>query len=484
MKNLRIMAWLIFGLAIGALTMSAAAQTTTSPVDTAPAPAFGQNSPILSPENPPVTGLDEPALDLRTSSRSFIAPAFQVSESADTNGRNQLGGGGGLDSVTRVLGAFDLQKFWPKSDLFAEYLGGGAFYADPYDAEQLHSAGVEAVTRWRTGQATIRDSFSYLPDGSFQIGFGGLPGIGLANGGGASFGAGGGIPGTHFFGSGDLGAGATNIPRLANTGILDMVQAISPVSAFTVAGGFSDAHFFDSTTEFLNGKNIPVLVNSDELTIEGGYSHLINRHDQIGLVYAFQLFQFPASTGGQIYIDVVNVRYSHNISNRLSFLAGVGPQYTDLQIGGYFKHWSVSGRAQLRYKIQHGSLTLSYEKFTSSGSGLFGGANVQEARVSYTRPVGRTWEVYADLGYSHNTQIEPNPAINATGFDNGSAGVILRKHLNRSFDFFATYRFGELALETSTNAGSCIPGSGCGRLSQRQVGAIGMEWHPKPTRIE
>src|ERR1039457_106775 len=162
MKNIEIMALLVLGL-----SLNLAAQTTTQPVDTAPAPAFGQqNSPILSPENPPVTGLDEPALDLRTASRSFIAPAFQVSESADTNGRNVLGGGGGLDSVTRVLGAVDLQKFWPKSDLFAEYLGGGAFYANPYDAEQLHSAGAEFVTRWRTGQATIRDSFSYLPDGS------------------------------------------------------------------------------------------------------------------------------------------------------------------------------------------------------------------------------------------------------------------------------------------------------------------------------
>jgi hypothetical protein len=470
MKNIRITVFLMVGL-----SMNLAAQTTTQPADTAPAPAFGQqNSPILSPENPPVTGLDEPALDLRTSSRSFISPAFQVSESADTNGREVLGGGGGVESVTRVLGAFDLQKFWPKSDLFVEYLGGGAFYANPYNAEQLHSAGAEAVTRWRTGQATLRDSFSYLPDGSFQIGFGGLPGMGLANGGGASFGAGGGVPGTHFFGSGDFGAVA-NIPRLANTGILDIVQAISPVSAFTVAGGFSDAHFFDPTH---------VLVNSDELTIEGGYSHLINRHDQIGFVYAFQLFQFPAATGGQIYINVVNVRYSHTISNRLSFLAGAGPQYTELEVGGYLKHWSVSGRAQLRYKVSHGSFTLSYEKFTSSGSGLFGGANVQSARLAYTRPVGRTWDLYADLGYSHNTQIEPNPTITATGFDNGSAGFILRKHLGRAFDFFTTYRFGELGLETPTNAGSCIPGQGCGRISQRQVAAVGMEWHPRPTRIE
>jgi hypothetical protein len=175
----------IFGLTVGGLSIRAAAQTANdTPADTAPAPAFGQNAPILNPENPPVTGLDEPGLSLRTSSRSFISPALQVSESGDTNGQNLLSSNGGMESITRVLGAFDLQQFWPKSDLFLEYLGGGAFYSNPTDVKQLQSAGMEAVTRWRTGQVTLRDAFSYLPDGSFQSGFGGLPGLGLANGGG------------------------------------------------------------------------------------------------------------------------------------------------------------------------------------------------------------------------------------------------------------------------------------------------------------
>src|ERR1700686_1468735 len=73
----------------------------------APVPGFGQNAPVLNPENPPVTGLDEPALELHTATRSFFSPALQVSESADTNGGNQIGGSRS-QSITRVLGAFDL----------------------------------------------------------------------------------------------------------------------------------------------------------------------------------------------------------------------------------------------------------------------------------------------------------------------------------------------------------------------------------------
>lgn len=466
----------IFGLTVGGLSIRAAAQTANdTPADTAPAPAFGQNAPILNPENPPVTGLDEPGLSLKTSSRSFISPALQVSESGDTNGQNLLTSNSGVESVTRVLGAFDLQQFWPKSDLFLEYLGGGAFYSNPSDVKQLQSAGMEAVTRWRTGQVTLRDAFSYLPDGSFQSGFGGLPGLGLANGGGMGFGSGGGLPGSHLFGSGDAGAGVGNVRRLANTAILDAVQALNPVSAITVAGGFSNAHFFDSSN---------FLVNSDELTIEGGYSHLFNRHDQIGAVYAFQLFQFPQYTGGQVYIHIVNVRYSHTINGKLSLIVGVGPQYTELEVGGYSSRWSPSARVQLRYAFGRASLVASYEKFTSAGSGLFAGANVQAARLGYTRPLGRTYEFYGDLSFSYNTPLQSGAGINADNFYNGAAGVVLRKHMGRSFDLFGSYRFGELALGTATNAGACVPGDGCGRISQRQVGTVGLEWHPKPTRIE
>jgi hypothetical protein len=467
-------------LAFG-LSLCAAAQNSSQPqpgTTPAPAPAFGQNAPVLNPENPPVSGLDEPGLDLHTASRSFFSPALQVSESADTNGGNQLGYNG-VESITRVLGAFDLQQFWPKSDLFLEYLGGGAFYGNPYDVKQLQAAGLDAVTRWRTGQVTLRDTFTYLPDGSFEIGtFGGPPGLGFATGGMGTGEMGGGLPGSHLFGSGLFGS-VGNISRLGNTAILDAVQAINPVSAITVAGGFSNSHFYDSTN-CSNPENT-CLVNSDQVTVEGGYSHLLSRRDQIGGIYAFQLFQFPQSTGGQIYNHVFNVRWSHTISGRMSLIAGVGPQYTDLEEGGYYPHWSVSARVQLRYKFGHASMVATYEKFTSTGSGFFEGANTQAARLGYRRPLGRTWDLYTDLGYSHNTklQLAGFGATNASDYNEGSAGAILRKHLGRSYDFFAAYRFSEVAFDVPV----CLSDS-CGKTAQRHVGTIGVEWHPTPTRIE
>src|SRR6202167_2499748 len=88
-------------------------QPTQSQPEPAPAPAFGQNAPVLNPENPPVTGLDQPSLELPSVSRSFVSPALQVSESGESNAANEVGGTG-AESVTRVVGALDLQKFWSK----------------------------------------------------------------------------------------------------------------------------------------------------------------------------------------------------------------------------------------------------------------------------------------------------------------------------------------------------------------------------------
>ncbi len=467
MAKMRTIRWAL--LVLGMSVCVAAQSSSQSQPAPAPAPAFGQTAPVLNPENPPVSGLDEPGLELRTATRSFVSPALQVSESADTNGANQFGSSG-LESITRVLGALDLQQFWPKSDLLLEYLGGGAFYSSPYEVRQLQAAGLEAVTRWRTGQATLRDSFTYVPDGSFASGtFGGVPGLGLATGGGT--GGLGSLPGGHLFGSGAFGS-VGNIPRLANTAILDAGQAISPRSTITVAGGFSDAHFFDPTDQ---------LINSDELTLEGGYSHLVNARQQIGAVYAYQLFQFPQVTGGQFYNHIFNLRWSYRISGRMSFTAGAGPEYTLLEEGGYLDRWSLSARALLTYKFAHSTLGASYEKFTSAGSGFFEGANTQAARLLYISPLGRTWTLYADLSYSHNTALQ-NSLLGVQGansYDEGSAGAILRKHFGRTYDFFAVYRFSELGFDNRV----CLSGS-CGDTAQRHVGAIGVEWHPTPTRIE
>ena len=457
------------GVVILVFAACAAAQD-DSQTGAAPAPAFGQSAPVLNPDNPPVSGLDEPSLNIKTLSRSFISPAIQIGESADTNENNQLGASN-VQPVSHVLGALDLQKFWPKSDFIMEYLGGGVFQTEPtYQAKQVQALGIEAVTRWRTGYLELRDAFSYIPDGSFVLGTAeGFPGLGIAFG----VGTGEGLPGIMRFSGGLESVG--DIPRLSNIAVADVVQAISPRAAVTLLGAYGNSHFYDNTAGLING---------DQTTIEGGFARLISRHDQIGGVYAFQLFQFPYSTGGEVYNHVFNVRWSRTITGRMRLVIGAGPQYTDLQYGNKLTSWSLSGRAILRYQFQRSSISATWAKYETAGTGYYAGANTQIALFSYRRSLGRTFSLVTTAGYVRNQRLQSaiGSDFNFNRDNGGTATVILRKHLGRSYDFFAAYSFNEVAFDIA-NTANCAT-LGCGTTAQRHRGTIGLEWHPKPTRIE
>jgi len=431
---------------------------------TPPAPAFGQSAPILSPENPPLSGLDEPSLEMRVANRSFVSAAIQVGESGDSNANNTLGGSRG-NAVSHVLGAGDLQKFWPRSDLFLEYLGGVVVSDDRDFVRQMQALGLEAVTRWRTGQATLRDGASYLPDGSFSASSaGGLPGFGIATG---HLGLG--LPGIFHLEEASVGT----IPRFSNTASLDVVQAITPRSAITVVGAFANDHFYHN-----EGNQ---LINGDETTVEGGWSHLVSRHDQMAVVYAFQLFRFPLSEGGEIYNNIVNIRYSHVISGRMSFIAEAGPQYTDLRFSGSHIRWSPTGRGVLRYRFPKTFLTLSYEKFLSQGSGFFAGASAQIVEFTARRPLGRTYELLLETGYSREKRLQSSEsgASGASLFNQGFGGAVLRKHIGRSWDALAAYRFSVINFDNTID----FEGS-TGKTNHRMIGTIALEWHPKAVRLE
>jgi hypothetical protein len=464
-------------LLILSVSLCAAAQDADQQQTTAPAPAFGQSAPVLNPENPPLSGVGEPGLSLKTASRSFISPAIQVGESADTNENDQLGSSK-WNPVSHVLGALDVQKFWTKSDLFLEYLGGGAFQVQPtYAAQQLQAVGFEAVTRWRTGYLEVRDGFSYLPQGIFELGATeGLPGLGLATGGLGTGEAGGGLPGLHTFGFGTF-EGIGNVPRLSNTAVADVVEALSPRSAITFAGAFSNAHFYNDQT---------VLINSDQTTFEGGYTRLLSRHDQLAAVYAFQIFRFPYTSGGEIFNHVLNLRWSHTITGKLQLIVGGGPEYSDLEYGGSFPSWYFNGRATMRYRFEHSALSVSWEKYESQGEGLFAGADTQLVRGTYQRPLGRTNSLYAYVGYVRENRLQSPLGFDYTfgSFDSWLAGVILRKHVGRAYDLFAAYSFNQTQFDVPVEVQGCIGTIGCGSQARRQIFTVGVEWHPKAVRVE
>jgi hypothetical protein len=450
----------------------------------APAVAFGQNNPPSAPaDNPPITGLDQPALEPGITGRSFLIPGLHVNQSVDSN-VNDSTGSAAVSGVTRALGSLTLERLWKSHEVAVDYVGGAAFYSNrSNNVSQIHTLGLDDRILWRTGQLALRDSFSYLPEGTFGSGsyggagaLGGTGGLGGLGGGGLGGGLGGGIGSGGqggFFGPGQF-ASLGQQSRISNVALMDISENLSPRTSLTVAGSYGLVHFIDNTLGF---------INSRQISAQAGFNYQLNRKDQLGLLYGFQAFRYPSAIGSDFNTHVVHVLYGHRISGRLDLVLGAGPQLTMINntTTGSTQRLSLSGRASLRYRFPNASVGLYYDHYNSSGSGFFTGATSDVARVSASRPFGRLWTATFDLGFTHNSKILPSVfGVSAQTYNYLYAGGALRRQLGEYFSAFVSYQFNNLGFDQSF----CGTSTSCNRTSQRQVATFGLDWHPRPIRLD
>jgi hypothetical protein len=470
------------------------AQETSNPGPTGAAPAAtGPDTETQTIENPPLSGLDQPSFEPGYGARSYLVPKLQVSEAVDTNGSGQLNNNTSnntvLKGVTRGLGSLTLQKMWKIHPLDIDYNGGVAWYQGTGKTYQLHSLGAVQRFLWRTGQLAVRDSFTYLPSGTFGFNsFGGSGGLsgglggptgGLGNGLGGGGGAG--TIGNPSFGS------TVNQPRLSNSSIVDITQSTSPRNSVTIAGGYSFNDSLDNPTGY---------VNSQQVSGQLGFNRQLSRHDQIAITYAYQDFHFPKEGSGSFNTNVWQVLYGHRISGKLDIQFGGGPQWThryfwkpNLGIPSppptFVSNSSIngSGRATLTYFYSsRTNMNLSYSHAVNAGSGLFSGANSDVMRLALNHTLTRRWSVAMDSGYSYSKRILEVPttqAKNASSYRYWYAGGTLRRQLTRHVGAFADYQYDSIGFSSGVcTTAPCSTGYG------RHVGLIGLDWTPSPIRLE
>ncbi len=476
---------------------NAAPQSTgTSPQDsgqqtgTAPAPAFGVDTQATSViENPPISGIDQPGLEPHAAPLSYLQPSLHVSEAADSNVEDTLGNSS-LHSDTLALGSLELQRLWSNYDLALDYTGGVGYYsAGGVGFKNLQQFDVDQKINWKRGSFDLRDSFSYMPEGSFAGAYGSMYGLGQ------SLSAG--VPGTFWGGTtfGSLG----EVSRIMNLSLADVTEYLSPKSSVTAAVGYGFVHFTGDTQ--VQGISF---LGSTQLSAQGGYNRVLGPHDQAAIVYGYQDFNF-STEGLAFHSNILQLLWGHRISGRMDFLIGAGPQFTGLsEAGGSSNGVSVAGKATLRYRFPRTTFSLSYQRYNTNGSGFFAGAQTDNAELSVARPLSRVWSITADLGYAHNKRLVPLtlqdqlaceagassssscPGVTADSFDYGFIGVALHRMLGRNFHIFASYQFNELSFDPSF-CGVSLSGASlapCDRISQRNVGTFGIDWRPRPIRLD
>jgi hypothetical protein len=441
-------------------------------------PDSQDNTATQSSQNPPLSGLDQPSLGAQFPARSFLVPGAHVSEALDTN-VGQTAGTSAINGVTRALGSLMLQKIGGRYATALDYVGGVAFYTGVNPStSQIQQFDAEQKFFWRTGALTLRDRFSYLPEGSFGFGaYGetgaydlGLGGIGYVGG---TLGQGlGGLFGLGEFGS--LG----QAPRIDNLSVADVTQSLSARSSITAAGGYEIVHFTNNTANF---------IDSNQITAQVGYDYQLSRKSQVALVYGFQDFQYPNIPGSSFSTQVVNLMYGYRISGRMDFLVGAGPQFTSINnsalFGGSSDRVTVSARAALRYRFPRTLIGIYFDRYDSSGSGYFAGAVSDVVRFSVSRPLTRLWSATADIGYAYSGALQPGLTgplpSSTTSFQYVYAGAAVHRPLGRHFALFFSYQFNDIWF----NGSACNAGGVCGS-APRHVVAAGLDWHPRPIRLD
>jgi hypothetical protein len=479
-----------------------------------PVPAFGQQNPAPTvSENPPISAVDQPGLEPRVAPESFLLPGLHFSESLDSNIENSVGQSS-VGSVTRGMGSLTLQKLWKNYAVAMDYVGGVAYYSAGVGLEQLQQFDIDNRINWKRGQLAIRDSFSYLPEGNFDFG---------AYGGGGAYNAGFGSLGAGMLGAGAFGAGSSafvsgssislgQVPRLTNLGLVDVVENLTPKSAVTFVAGYGLEHFYGGIISSVTGAQENTdFIGSREFTAQAAYDRVLTPKDQVAVSYGYQGFDFSA-VDTAFHSNLIQAMYGHRISGRMDFVLSAGPQFTHLsanetlctflgfpvdvpaqaciQDGFTFivvpekaNHIGAAGRISLRYRFPKTSFSLSYQRYETSGSGIFAGAESNIAQLNAQRPVGRVWNIFTNVGYSKNDQLQlAGSAVNAHSYTEGYAGMGLHRQFGRSLRGFVSYQFNDLFFNTACpvpSAGGCS-----GNTSHRQVVSIGLDWAPRPIRLD
>jgi hypothetical protein len=417
-------------------------------------------------------------------------------------------GGGGIGSVTLAMGSLTLKRLWSHYDLALHYLGGVGYYSSTGQGFQsLQQLDFDQKITWKRGQLSLRDSFSYLPEGNFGGAYGSLGSQDVGSLGSAVFGG--------FWGGSSLG-NLGLAPRVLNLSLVDISESLSPRSAITAAAGYAFMHFYGTD---VTGTSF---IGSSQISAQLGYNRSLTSHTQLALVYGYQAFDFSV-LGAAFHSHIIQGLYGHRISGRLDLLVGVGPQLTfiDTQsaicsesiVAPYYcqvfggtlipttiksTKLGVAAQGRLRYRFPKVSLDLEFQRFENSGSGLLAGAQSNIVSLGASRPLSRVWSSFVDVGFSTNSLVQPLseqqliqcgspqtsqtacPANDASSYNYAFFGGGLHRALGRDFHAYMSYQFNELSFDSSF----CNAASACNRISNRNVATFGLDWTPRPIRID
>jgi len=407
----------------------------------------------------PLSGVQEQTLGPNLGASNVLVPSFTVVSQMATG--SSASGFSQPTAFNYLLATLDLNRASDRSELLLHYTGGGMLSS--YLNAAVQEVEVTYSYKWQRWTLLLGDDASYLSESPF--GFGGLGGLDLVTGN-SPFGPGGPL-------SSILGPNQTIptiiVPRLSNTAVSQIEYTLSPRSSWTASGTYGQLDFLGVD-----------YINSTEAQFQTGYNYSLSPRSSIAVIYRFDDFRFTQFSQS-IENHVMEFGYERNVTGRLNWHLAAGPSVVMLRgvLTGYENNisWDVNGA--LSYKMDRGTLELSYAHLVTGGSGVLVGANTGQVQATIERTLSPRWEGSASLGYATNQSLIPASASLANQNYNSWYGVVRLNHQFRpGTTLFVSY---EAQLQAANPAGCGTPN--CGATSIAHEFSVGFNFSLRPISL-
>lgn len=409
---------------------------------------------------PPLTGAEQYTLSRMGLGRSYWVPSFQFAQSVSTSGTGPFGTSD-VQSVSTISGTFDLNHLWSRYAFTASYTGTGFLYSQQSSLNSsAHVLTLSQRVLGRRSSFLLSDTVNYLPEAGFGYARfnGGYGGYGY----GGLYGPSGGNIDTTFLPNQTILTGSSS--RVSNGVIGEYDYQTSPLSSITVTGSYALLRFPSSS-----------YINNDSAIFQVGYNRTITRRNSVAFSYQAGIFRFGQG-GSDFTNQVLELSYRHTFSDRLGIQVGAGPQVNLFNQSQPGQNTSVSWEVSslLNYRFRRFLMGLSYQHYTSGGSGVYQGATTDYGALTLSTALSRMWHTDWDFGYAHNSSLQSGGAVVTGNSYNSWFGTVnLQRIVNRWMSLFVSYN-----LQQQLAAAPNCFGSQCGSFTTQQYFSFGFNWHP------
>jgi len=428
----------------------------------APPPSDTDTTNMQDPVNRTDPGqfLEPPGPDLDQLSAAPSVPQsrllgdIEVSTGAGNNPAPVPGNSSQISSVTRLLANFSVLKSRRRSQTSIDYRGGDSLYSS-YGIVGLYNLqsqrlGADETIRWRGGQISFDDSFSY----SSNRGFGSPVGTSVPQV----------LAGFDSYGATQFGQAYMN-----NVSGTSITEELTKRSSAKFSGGYS-------ITNYLS--NSQGLFNSRQVSAQTEYSYQISRRNNIGVSYGYQDIQF-VPTVEVLVANSAQFVFQRRISERMNLVLGAGPERIVTSGIGARTQLTPTVQASLTYVGKRSDFNLSYDRVVTSGAGLYAGGIQDGAGASANWKFSRRLQATLNGGYFRVSVV----GLSTTGTqvpqsEYWSAGATVQRRLGRSLSAIANYQFYTYA------SGGCSLAQSCSPAAHPNTVLIGLDWSIRPVRLE